>query len=72
MKDPRSSRFLPLHWKVCWAGSSPAQRSATYRLSLCRLLLNWWPAARGAGLHVSYVAPAMREIHVSLAELAHA
>src|SRR5574341_2299897 len=30
------------------------------------MLLNWWPALRGAGAWVTYVAPEMREIHVRL------
>ncbi len=62
----RTSRFLPLPRRVRRIDASSTQMSETFRSRLLRVLLNCWPALRGAGMRVTYVAPGMREIHVNL------
>ncbi len=62
----RTSRFLPLPWRMRRAGGSTTHMSETTRSRLLRVLLNCWPALRGAGMRVTYVAPGIREIHVNL------
>lgn len=67
----RTSRFLPLPWRMRWAGASSAQMSETFRSRLLRVLLNCWPALRGAGMRVTHVSPGMREICVNLSLTLH-
>src|SRR5262249_10202804 len=55
--------FLPLPRTM---RRKSAQTTETLRSRLLRALLNWWPALRGVGMRVTYVAPEMLEIHVSL------
>ena len=67
----RTPMFLPLprtmHENIALSG----QTAETVRSRLLRMLFNCWPAIRGTGIRVTYVAPEMLEIHVSLSLTFH-
>jgi protein-S-isoprenylcysteine O-methyltransferase Ste14 len=67
----RTSMFLPLPRRMGRKTALLVQTAETVRSRLLRLLFNWWPALRGAGMRVTYVAPEMLEIHVSLSPTFH-
>jgi protein-S-isoprenylcysteine O-methyltransferase Ste14/acyl-coenzyme A thioesterase PaaI-like protein len=62
----RTPKFLPFSRGMRRAGGMTLHMSETTRSRLFRFLLNCWPALRGSGMRVTYVAPGMREIHVNL------